>query len=143
VTGPAPLTCTCFIHFKKPFAELRPASRMNEPLLRPRGDQEDHRPDSSGTGDGRPELAQDTLQSFGKWGATFGLDDVEMNTVMPLPLVDAAFNVWENLCRTRHWIVGWLTTSTDEFILSTLPENKFRPERARFNSYSTAAKARR
>ena len=61
-------------------------------------------------------------------GRNIGLTDAEMNTVKPLPLVDAAFNVWENLCRTRHWIVGWLTTSVDEFILSTLPENNFRPE---------------
>ena len=39
-------------------------------------------------------------------GRNVGLSDAEMNTVKPLPLVDAAFNVWENLCRTRHWIVG-------------------------------------
>jgi pyrroloquinoline quinone (PQQ) biosynthesis protein C len=61
-------------------------------------------------------------------GRNIGLTDGEMNSVRALPLVDAAFNVWENLCRTRHWIVGWLTTSADEFILSTLPENNFRPE---------------
>ncbi len=61
-------------------------------------------------------------------GRNVGLKDAEMNAVKALPLVDAAFNVWENLCRTRHWIVGWLTTSTDEFILSTLPENNFRPQ---------------
>jgi pyrroloquinoline quinone (PQQ) biosynthesis protein C len=61
-------------------------------------------------------------------GRNIGLVDAEMNAVKPLPLVDAAFNIWENICRTRHWIAGWLTTSADEFILSTMPENNFRPE---------------
>jgi pyrroloquinoline quinone (PQQ) biosynthesis protein C len=61
-------------------------------------------------------------------GRNVGLTDHEMDNVKPLPLVDAAFHVWENVCRTRHWIAGWLTTSADEFILSTLPENNFRPE---------------
>jgi pyrroloquinoline quinone (PQQ) biosynthesis protein C len=82
----------------------------------------------------RQELVMDDQIGTGhtailwQMGRNIGLNDVEMNTVKPLPLVDAAFNVWENLCRMRHWIVGWLTTSTDEFILSTLPENNFRPE---------------
>jgi pyrroloquinoline quinone (PQQ) biosynthesis protein C len=57
-----------------------------------------------------------------------GLTDAEMDNVKPHALVDAAFNIWENICRSRHWIAGWLTTSADEFILSTLPENNFRPE---------------
>lgn len=61
-------------------------------------------------------------------GRNIGLTDAEMDNVTPLPLVDVAFNVWENICRTRHWISGWLSTSTDEFILSTMPENNFRPE---------------
>jgi pyrroloquinoline quinone (PQQ) biosynthesis protein C len=57
-----------------------------------------------------------------------GLTDSELDLVKPHPLVDGAFNVWENICRNRHWIAGWLTTSADEFILSTLPRNNFRPE---------------
>jgi pyrroloquinoline quinone (PQQ) biosynthesis protein C len=61
-------------------------------------------------------------------GRNIGLTDAEMDNVRALPMVDAAFNVWENICRNRHWIAGWLTTSADEFILSTLPENNFRPE---------------
>ncbi len=61
-------------------------------------------------------------------GRNVGLADAEMNTVQPCPLVDGAFQIWENICRTRHWIAGWLTTSLDEFILSSLPQNNFRPE---------------
>ena len=61
-------------------------------------------------------------------GRNIGLTDAEMDNVKPHPLVDAAFNIWENICRNRHWIAGWLTTSADEFILSTLPRNNFRPE---------------
>jgi pyrroloquinoline quinone (PQQ) biosynthesis protein C len=61
-------------------------------------------------------------------GRNIGLTDQDMDTVKPHPLVDAAFNIWENICRNRHWIAGWLTTSVDEFILSTLPHNNFRPE---------------
>jgi hypothetical protein len=57
-----------------------------------------------------------------------GLTESEMDTAKALPLVDAAFNIWENICRNRHWIAGWLTTSADEFILSTLPRNNFQPE---------------
>jgi Iron-containing redox enzyme len=56
------------------------------------------------------------------------ITDAEMDTVKPHPLVDAAFNIWENICRNRHWIAGWLTTSADEFVISTLPKNNFRPE---------------
>ncbi len=82
----------------------------------------------------RQELVMDDQIGTGhtailwQMGRNIGLTDDEMNSVAPLPLVDAAFHVWENLCRARSWIVGWLTTSTDEFILSTLPENNFHPE---------------
>lgn len=82
----------------------------------------------------RQELVMDDQIGTGhttilrQMGRNVGLTDDEMNSVAPLPLVDCAFHVWENLCRARSWIVGWLTTSTDEFILSTLPENNFHPE---------------
>lgn len=82
----------------------------------------------------RQELVMDDQLGTGhtailrQMGRNVGLTDREMDTVKPLPLVNAAFHVWENICRTRHWIAGWLTTSADEFILSTLPENNFRPE---------------
>ncbi|MBV8774082.1 MAG: iron-containing redox enzyme family protein [Deltaproteobacteria bacterium] len=82
----------------------------------------------------RQELVMDDQIGTGhtailwQMGRNIGLTDAEMNSARPLPIVDAAFNVWENLCRTRHWIVGWLTTSADEFILSSVPENNFRPE---------------
>ena len=60
-------------------------------------------------------------------GRNIGLTDDEMNTVKPLPLVDVAFHAWENIARTRHWIAGWLSTSVDEFLLGSLPENNFLP----------------
>ena len=60
-------------------------------------------------------------------GRNVGLTDDEMNTVKPLPLVDVAFHAWENIARTRHWIAGWLSTSVDEFLLGSLPENNFLP----------------
>jgi pyrroloquinoline quinone (PQQ) biosynthesis protein C len=82
----------------------------------------------------RQELVMDDQIGTGhtailrQMGRNIGLTDSEMDTVKPHPLVDAAFNIWENICRNRHWIAGWLTTSADEFILSTLPRNNFRPE---------------
>ena len=58
-------------------------------------------------------------------GRNIGLSDEEMNVVRPVPLVEAAFNVWENIARTRHWIAGWLSSSVDEFILVAMPEHNF------------------
>jgi pyrroloquinoline quinone (PQQ) biosynthesis protein C len=82
----------------------------------------------------RQELVMDDQIGTGhtailrQMGRNVGLTDAEMDSVKPRPLVDAAFHIWENICRNRHWIAGWLTTSADEFILSTLPWNNFRPE---------------
>jgi pyrroloquinoline quinone (PQQ) biosynthesis protein C len=82
----------------------------------------------------RQELVMDDQIGTGhtailrQMGRNIGLTDTEMDSVKPHPFVDAAFHVWENICRNRHWIAGWLTTSADEFILSTLPRNNFRPE---------------
>jgi pyrroloquinoline quinone (PQQ) biosynthesis protein C len=82
----------------------------------------------------RQELVMDDQIGSGhtailwQMGRNIGLTDAELDTVQPCPLVDASFQIWENICRTRHWIAGWLTTSLDEFILSTLPQNNFRPE---------------
>jgi pyrroloquinoline quinone (PQQ) biosynthesis protein C len=82
----------------------------------------------------RQELVMDDQIGTGhtailrQMGRNVGLTDADMDTVKPRPLVDAAFHIWENICRNRHWIAGWLTTSADEFILSTLPRNNFRPE---------------
>jgi pyrroloquinoline quinone (PQQ) biosynthesis protein C len=58
-------------------------------------------------------------------GRNIGLTDEEMNTVKPVPLVEVAFNVWENIARTRHWVAGWLATSVDEFIITTMPKHNF------------------
>jgi pyrroloquinoline quinone (PQQ) biosynthesis protein C len=82
----------------------------------------------------RQELVMDDRIGIGhtailrQMGRNVGITDAEMDAVKPHALVDAAFNIWENICRNRHWIAGWLTTSADEFILSTLPRNNFRPE---------------
>jgi len=83
----------------------------------------------------RQELVMDDQLGVGhtailrQMGRNIGLTDAELDKAKPHPLVDAAFNIWENICRSRHWIAGWLTTSADEFILSTMPENNFRPEK--------------
>jgi len=61
-------------------------------------------------------------------GRNIGLSDEQMNTVTPVPLVSVAFHAWENVTRTRHWIAGWLTTSVDEFLLQSLPDNNFLPD---------------
>lgn len=58
-------------------------------------------------------------------GRNVGLTDEQMETVKPVPLVEVAFNVWENIARTRHWIAGWLATSVDEFIITNLPKHNF------------------
>ncbi len=58
-------------------------------------------------------------------GRNVGLTDEQMDTARPVPLVEVAFNVWENIARNRHWIAGWLATSVDEFIITTLPEHNF------------------
>ena len=51
-------------------------------------------------------------------GRNLGLTDEQMDTVTPHPTVNASFNIMENLCRNRHWIIGWLATSVDEFVLT-------------------------
>src|SRR5262245_18181208 len=35
-------------------------------------------------------------------GRNVGLTDADMNAAKPVPLVEAAFNVWENVARTRQ-----------------------------------------
>lgn len=61
-------------------------------------------------------------------GRNAGLSDAQMSSVSAVPKVEIAFNVWENIARTRHWISGWLATSLDEFILATLRDHNFRAE---------------
>ena len=59
----------------------------------------------------RQELVMDDQIGSGhtailwQMGRNVGLTDDEMNSVTPVPLVDSAFHVWENLCRARSWIV--------------------------------------
>ena len=59
-------------------------------------------------------------------GRNIGLTDAQMNASQPVPLVEVAFNVWENFARTRHWILGWLSSSVGEFLLTALPEHNMR-----------------
>ena len=73
-------------------------------------------------------IAQAHTSILWQMGRNIGLTDEQMNTVKPLPLVEVAFNVWENIARTRHWIAAWLATSTDEFIISTLTNHNFQPQ---------------
>jgi pyrroloquinoline quinone (PQQ) biosynthesis protein C len=61
-------------------------------------------------------------------GRNVGLTDARMDAVKPVPLVEVAFNVWENIARTRHWIAGWLATSVDEFIITNMPKHNFQAE---------------
>lgn len=61
-------------------------------------------------------------------GRNVGLTDAEMDSVTPVPLVEVAFHVWENIARTRHWIAGWLATSVDEFIITNMPKHNFQAD---------------
>jgi pyrroloquinoline quinone (PQQ) biosynthesis protein C len=61
-------------------------------------------------------------------GRNVGLTDAEMDGVTPVPLVEVAFHVWENIARTRHWIAGWLATSVDEFIITNMPKHNFQAD---------------
>ncbi len=62
-------------------------------------------------------------------GRHIGLRDEQMQAAQPVPLVEVAFNVWENLARTRYWIVGWLSSSVGEYLLTALPEHNLRAAR--------------
>ncbi|MCS6926481.1 MAG: iron-containing redox enzyme family protein [Candidatus Binatia bacterium] len=73
-------------------------------------------------------IAQPHTALLRQMGRNVGLTDAEMDTVSPVPLVEVAFNVWENIARTRHWIAGWLATSVDEFIITNLPKHNFQAE---------------
>jgi pyrroloquinoline quinone (PQQ) biosynthesis protein C len=74
------------------------------------------------------KIAQPHTTLLWQMGRNVGLTDDEMNTVRPVPLVEVAFNVWENIARTRHWIAGWLATSVDEFIITAMPKHNFQAE---------------
>lgn len=74
------------------------------------------------------QIAQPHTSILWQMGRNVGLTDEQMNTVKPVPLVEVAFNVWENIARTRHWIAGWLATSVDEFIITNLPKHNFQAE---------------
>lgn len=50
-------------------------------------------------------------------GRAIGLSDDQIHHPEPSPETDIWCQVTENLCRTRHWTIGWLSTSIEEFIL--------------------------
>lgn len=70
-------------------------------------------------------IAQPHTSILWQMGRNIGLTDEQMNSVKPVPLVEVAFSVWEHIARTRHWIAGWLATSVDEFILTSMPKHNF------------------
>jgi pyrroloquinoline quinone (PQQ) biosynthesis protein C len=74
------------------------------------------------------KIAQPHTSILWQMGRNVGLTDAEMNATKPVPLVEVAFNVWENIARTRHWIAGWLATSVDEFIITAMPKHNFQAE---------------
>ncbi len=74
------------------------------------------------------KIAQPHTTLLWQMGRNIGLTDDEMNTARPVPLVEVAFNVWENIARTRHWTAGWLATSVDEFIITSMPKHNFQAE---------------
>ena len=73
-------------------------------------------------------IAQPHTDLLWQIGRNIGLTDAQMEAARPVPLVEVAFNVWENIARTRHWIAGWLSTSVSEFILVSLPKNNFQAD---------------
>lgn len=73
-------------------------------------------------------IAQPHTSILWQMGRNVGLTDEQMNNVTLEPLVEVAFTVWDNIARTRHWIAGWLATSVDEFIISTMPKHNFQAE---------------
>jgi pyrroloquinoline quinone (PQQ) biosynthesis protein C len=74
------------------------------------------------------KIAQPHTTLLWQMGRNVGLTDEQMNTVKPVPLVEVAFNVWENIARTRHWVAGWLATSVDEFIITAMPKHNIQAE---------------
>lgn len=50
-------------------------------------------------------------------GRNVGLTNAQLDNAQPNAKTDIYFQVMENLCRSRHWIVGWLATSLEEFVL--------------------------
>jgi pyrroloquinoline quinone (PQQ) biosynthesis protein C len=74
------------------------------------------------------QIAQPHTSILWQMGRNVGLTDEQMNTAQPAPLVEVAFNVWENIARTRHWIAGWLASSVDEFIITAMPKHNFQAE---------------
>jgi pyrroloquinoline quinone (PQQ) biosynthesis protein C len=53
-------------------------------------------------------------------GRNVGLTEDQLDNAKPTRQTDVWCQVTENLCRTRHWIVGWLSTSLEEFVLTAL-----------------------
>ena len=61
-------------------------------------------------------------------GRNVGLTDADMDAAAPQPETAASFAILEHLARDRHWTVGWLGSSIDEFVLTELPGHNFHPD---------------
>lgn len=64
-----------------------------------------------------PNLGYPHTKLMRELGGHIGLSEEQFIHAEPTWQTDLWFNVNENLCRTRHWIVGWLATSLEEFVL--------------------------
>ena len=63
------------------------------------------------------ELGYPHTRLLREFGEHLGLTQQQVINAEPTWQTDLWLNVTENLCRTRHWIVGWLSTSIEEFVL--------------------------
>lgn len=61
-------------------------------------------------------------------GRNVGLTDDQMNNAQPEVETAASFAIQENLARQRHWAIGWLGSSIDEFVLTQLPGHNIHPQ---------------
>lgn len=75
------------------------------------------------------EIAQPHTTLLWEMGRNTGLTNEQMDNTRPVPMVNVALSVWEHIARTRHWVAGWLATSVDEFMLSSMQgDHNYRPE---------------
>lgn len=75
------------------------------------------------------KISQPHTTLLWEMGRHTGLNNEQMDSTRPLPLVNVALTVWENIARTQHWVTGWLATSVDEFMLTAMHgDHNYRPE---------------
>lgn len=75
------------------------------------------------------EISQPHTTLLWEMGRHTGLTNEQMDSTRPVPMVNVALSVWEHIARTRHWVAGWLATSVDEFMLTSMHgDHNFRAE---------------